>query len=71
MRRLIEKYLSLRDSFPSGYVSVFVGFLYIILLLFKGFLKLLYTFTLHNHAKLYITPLLIIGFIERDASHEI
>ena len=40
-RRLIEKYPSLRDSSPSGYVSIFVSFLYIILLLFKVFLQLL------------------------------
>ena len=70
-RRLIEKYPSLRDSSPSGYVSIFVSFLYIILLLFKVFLQLLYTFPLLNHAKLFMTPLFIIGFTERDASHEI
>ena len=62
--------MSLRDSSPSGYVTIFVSFLYIILLLFKVFLQLLYTFSLHNHAKLYMTPLFIIGFMERDASHE-
>ena len=70
-RRLIEKYPSLRDSFPSGYVSIFVRFLYIILLLFKVFLQLLYTFPLNNHAKLYMTPLFIIGFMQRDALHKI